>query len=96
MSNVFNDPKELQKFQTILNLLNQSGNNEKNNLLSFIESAKSSGNLESENYEQLISSEYLGDGFQEEHNSAYTEQTKKMGQYLSELEKKLNEYSQIS
>lgn len=96
MSNVFNAPKEMQQFQLMLQLLSQSGNNEKNNLFGFIEAAKSSGNLEPENHEQLLSSEYLGNEFQQEHDSAYNEQIKKMEQYLSELEKKLNEYLQIS
>ena len=95
MSIVINNIKELHAIQTLLDLMSQSGNNELSNLLGLIEESKNTGKLEPENYEQLNSSEYLGNEFREVHHLAYGDQIMKMQQYLSELEKKLNEYLQV-
>jgi hypothetical protein len=96
MHSVFNDPQALQQTQTMLDLLKQSGNNERENLLSLIEAAKSSGSLEPENYDQLISSEYLGNEFQQAHTETYNQDIEKMQQFLAELEKRLTEYLKVS
>ena len=96
MSKVQDIIKELQHTQTTLDLLKQSGNNELGNLFNMINEAKSAGNLEPENYEQLMSSDHLGAEFQHAHYETYNENIKKMQEFLSELERKLNEYLQIS
>lgn len=96
MSQVINDPKELQNLYGILGQTLTHGINNFGISNQMIEGAKNSGNLEPENYEQLMSSEYLGSEFQQEYYSAYNEQIPKMQQFLLELEKKLNEYLQIS
>jgi len=96
MSQVMNDPNGLQNIYSMLGPIITSGINNLGIAIQFIEEAKSSGNFEPENYEQLMSSEYLGGEFQQEYYSAYQEQIPKMQQFLSELEQKLNEYLQIS
>lgn len=96
MSQVMNDPRVLQNIYGMLGQLLTSGVNRFGEAVQLVEEAKGSGNLEPENYEQLMSSEYLGNEFQQLYYSAYQEQIPKMQQFLSELEKKLNEYLQIS
>lgn len=96
MSQVMNDPAGLQSLYGTLGQMLASGINNYGITNQVIEAAKNSGNLEPENYEQLMSSEYVGSEFQQEYYSAYQEQIPKMQQFLMELEKKLNEYLQIS
>jgi len=96
MSQVMNDPTGLQNLYSMLGQMLTSGVNNYGISNQLIEEAKNSGNLEPENYEQLTSSEYIGSEFQQEYYSTYQEQIPKMQQFLMELEKKLNEYLQIS
>jgi len=96
MSQVINDTVGLQNLYGNLGNMLTSGINNFGMVNQVIEQAKNSGDLESENYEQLMSSEFLGSEFQQEYYSAYQEQIPKMQQFLIELEKKLNEYLQIS
>jgi len=96
MSQVINDPKGLQNIYGMIGQMQALGVNSFGIAIQLIEEAKNSGNLEPENYDQLMSSEYLGNEFQQQYYSAYQEQIPKMQQFLMELEKKLNEYLQIS
>ena len=96
MSQVMNDPVGLQNLYGKLGEMLTAGINNYGSSHQLIEEAKNSENLEPENYEQLRSSEYIGNEFQQEYYSAYQEQIPKMQQFLMELEKKLNEYLQIS
>ena len=96
MSQVINETAGLQNIYQNLGQMLTSGINNFSLMNQVIEQAKNSGNLEPENYEQLMSSEFLGSEFQQEYYSAYQEQIPKMQQFLMELEKKLNEYLQIS
>ena len=96
MSQVINDTAGLQNLYGNLGRMLTSGINNFGLVNQVIEQAKNSGDLEPENYEQLMSSEFLGSQFQQEYYSAYQEQIPKMQQFLMELEKKLNEYLQIS
>lgn len=96
MSQVMNEPKGLQNIYGILGQTLTSGISNFGEAMQLIEEAKSNGKFEPENYDQLMSSEYLGGEFQQEYYSAYQEQIPKMQQFLMELEKKLNEYLQIN
>lgn len=96
MSQVINDVTALKNIYGTLGQMLTSGINSYGITHQVIEQAKNSGNLEPENYEQLMSAEYFGSEFQAQYYSAYQEQIPKMQQFLLELEKKLNEYLQIS
>jgi len=90
MSQVINDPKGLQNIYGMIGQMQAPGVNSFGIAIQLIEEAKNSGNLEPENYDQLMSSEYLGNEFQQQYYSAYQEQIPKMQQFLMELEKKLH------
>ena len=96
MNQVINDPIGLKNLYEVLGKISPSGIDNFGLAIQLIEEAKNSGNFEPENYEQLMSSEYLGSEFQQEYTFAYTQQLTKMQQFLMELERKLNEYLQIS
>ena len=96
MTHVMNNPIGLKNLYSVLGQMITASTQEYGEIHQFIEQAKDSGNLEPENYAQLMSSEFLGSNFQQEYYSAYNEQIPKMQQFLMELEKKLNEYLEIS
>jgi len=95
MSQVMNDPTALQNLYGVLHQMNSSGVNTFGIISQSIEQARSNGNLEPENYEQLMSSEFLGSEFQQEYTEAYTQQIPKMQEFLMQLETKLKEYLQV-
>ncbi len=96
MNQIMNDPNSLKNLYGVIGQMITATTVQIGEVYGYIEKEKSSGNLEPENYAQLMSSEYLGGEFQQEFHNAYSEQTVKMQQFLLELEKKLNEYLQIS
>lgn len=96
MSQVINDPQALRNIYEFLGDISTGGVHNFGEAIQFINEARDSGNFEPENYEQLMSSEYLGGEFQEEYTLAYTQQIPKMQQFLMELERRLNEYLQVS
>lgn len=96
MPQVINDNTVVQNLYSSLGQMVTSATNNFGMVIQQIEQAKSSGNLEPENYEQLMSSEYLGGEFQQQYHVAYNEKIPKMQQFLMELERKLNEYFQVS
>lgn len=95
MSQVINDTTVLKNLYGMLGIMLTSGINHLGQIYTLVEQAKNSGDLEPENYEQLMSSGYLGSDFQQEYYSAYQEQIPKMQTFLLELEKKLNDYLQV-
>jgi len=96
MSQVINNINSLKKLDATISQTITSGISNFGNITQQIEQAHNSGNLEPENYAQLMSSQYLGSNFQQEYYQAYQEQLPKMQHFLNALEKKLNEYLQIS
>ena len=95
MSHISNSILSMEKMINIIEESSRINMKSFENLMQMIETARSSGNLEPENYEQLMSG-FVKNGIEPKFMDANNNEAPKMLNYLNALKQKLQEYLNIN